>query len=88
MDGSLYEAEGLGQLNNTNYYSPIVAPDWDNNMKDIDEILVKMLQHDFIKSKKLEYMHAITPIKPRPFYLLHKVDKDKAKWAHEVARHT
>ena len=82
MDRSLYEAEGLRQLNNLNYYAPIQSPDWENNIKDINLVLNRMYQQGFITDKQLDYLKAKQPAKPRPFYLLPKVHKDRSKWNH------
>ena len=84
MDRSLYVAEGRRQLHNTNYYRPLSTHIYPHTVPIINNILQKLLHKGFINDKQFTYLSS-TPdnVKPRQFYLLPKIHKDRDKWPNE-----
>lgn len=80
MDTALYQAEGLRQLSNRQYYLPISHLSAESVAKSINDILEYLLARGFISERQFDYLFAQAPLKPRSFYLLPKVHKPIDKW--------
>lgn len=80
MDRDLYIAEGLRHLKNTTYYKPLQEPIYTESASLITEQLTSLLNHGLINEKQYTYLSPPSNLKPRQFYLLPKIHKDRSKW--------
>ena len=86
MDTQAYLHEGYRQLNDLNYYKKIEQPIFPQTAIKLKHILLSMHKEHFITSKQLKFF--LGPIKPRPrrFYMLPKIHKDRESWPlHNIA---
>jgi len=82
MDRMLYEMEGLRQLNNMHYYTEIEHPLAKETVALLQDTLNDIYLSGFLTEKQLRFLSPEVPDKSRPFYLLPKVHKPRAKWPH------
>jgi len=80
MDRSLYEREGLRQLENTHYYKETDSPLANENVTQICAIMNELRDIGLITDKQHTFLCPNPPASPRSFYLLPKVHKDRQKW--------
>ena len=75
-----YRKEAFRQLNNPAHYKPLedtIAP---QNARQINEILLQLLDRKHIDKKQLEYLRPPPEPRPRYFYLLPKIHKPLESW--------
>lgn len=82
MDRDLYIAEGLRQLNNPKYYKPLTEPIYTETASLITKQLTILRNKGYINDKQFTYLSPASELKPRQFYLLPKIHKDRSKWPH------
>lgn len=80
MDKENYLAEAYRQLNDTNYYTKLDGPIYQNNISKINAILLSMKAEGYIDNKQFNYLQAKDSDRSRVFYLLPKIHKPKEKW--------
>jgi len=82
MDKDLYEQEGLRQLLDPHYYREIDNTIAAETVSEINEIIDNLEDIRYITEDQHNYIKTLVPEKPRSFYLLPKVHKDRGKWPH------
>jgi hypothetical protein len=80
MDKQNYIDECLRQLSNNKYYRELPEPIFNNNIIPLNSILTDLLNKKYIQKKKFEYLRAKEDCRPRVFYILPKVHKEKVAW--------
>ena len=80
MDKALYIAECDRQLSDRNYYSEVSTPIFPTNIPKINNILYDLHSKKFIQTKQLNYLLAPLDCRPRIFYILPKIHKNKNSW--------
>lgn len=80
MNKTHYIAEAHRQLRDQRYYKPLMSPVWPDNARRIDEILERLLMQQHIDVAQYKFLKPSSDSRPRRFYLLPKIHKDKAKW--------
>lgn len=80
MDRDDYIHEATRQLNDTQYYTQLQEPIYNDTAKQITDIINDMADKKRIKRKVAEYL--LPPDEPRQrcFYLLPKIHKERTKW--------
>ena len=82
LNPALYEAEGLRQLLNTNYYTEIHSPLANETVPRICSIIQELYDMGYLLDKQHAFLSPNVPAQARSFYLLPKVHKDRSKWPH------
>lgn len=80
MDKPRYIQEGLRQLEDTEFYTRLAAPIFQDSIPKIEEIVANLLREGFICKKQANYLIGEHTPKPRRFYLLPKIHKPREKW--------
>src|SRR5271155_2649152 len=80
MDKQNYIDECLRQLSNNKYYLELPEPIFNNNITPLNTILTDLLNKKYIQKKQFEYLRAKEDCRPRVFYILPKVHKEKVSW--------
>lgn len=80
MQRAHYITEGYRQLNNLSHYKQIDAPLFQNNSVKISSILKDLFNSNRITKKELEFLSPPDNPRPRRFYMLPKIHKDKNTW--------
>jgi len=80
MNKTSYLNEAYRQLNNTNYYSKLETPLWQNNVESINTTLKELLNDGYINHKQFKFLQANDSDRQRTFYLLPKIHKPREKW--------
>ena len=80
MQRDCYIHEALRQLSNTEYYQKIMAPVYPKTFNTINEIIGRLQNQRKLDSKQAKYLKPDENAKPRTFYLLPKIHKDREKW--------
>lgn len=80
MDTELYKIEGLRQLENKQYYKEIERPLAPLVIPQINVVLQEIADIGLLNDRQLEYLTAKIPLKPRSFYLLPKIHKNRSAW--------
>lgn len=75
-----YLKEAYRQLNNTKYYVRLLKPLYHDNAKKIRDIINNLKFYNYISYEQYKYLSGPKDYKPRNFYLLPKIHKDKSKW--------
>lgn len=80
MNKNQYIKEALRQLNDPEFYLKITSPIYPRSIPKIKEILNKLLQEGYINKKQAIYLIGEGTPRPRHFYILPKIHKDKSTW--------
>jgi len=81
MDKDAYIREGNRQLQDPKYYRKLEEPIYPKNATKINAILEDLLHRRIIEKKQFDYLRADAETsRPRLFYLLPKIHKDKKSW--------
>jgi hypothetical protein len=80
MNKTDYIQEAMRQLDNPKYYTRIDHPVFPDNATRINHILQQLFNTGFINRRQLIYLTANEDARPRVFYLLPKIHKQKDKW--------
>ena len=80
MEKVLYIAECNRQLSDLNYYKEIPTPIFTTNIAKINNILRDLHTKKFLQTKQLNYLLAPLDCRPRIFYILPKIHKNKNTW--------
>lgn len=83
MERSLYVAEAMRQLSDRDFYLPLEDPMFMETAEMLKTILTRMESLHILTKKQLAYFLDNDPPKPRQFYLLPKIHKDRQTWPHE-----
>ena len=81
MDREQYVWEAYKQLNNTNYYSKLKKPIYQDTVPLIQVIVQSLVVKKFINYKQMAYLLGDREPRPRLFYMLPKIHKDPSKWS-------
>lgn len=81
LDREQYLWEGLRQLNNPEHYTKLSQPIYPHTGEEVKIILDNMVKDGFINKKQRQYLLGSDTPRPRRFYLLPKIHKDKANWS-------
>lgn len=81
MSRSSYIREAHRQLDNGKYYRKLDRPIYPDNIVRINRIVDRMNSEGFIDDRQWEFLRAkADTCRPRRFYLLPKIHKDRSKW--------
>ena len=80
MNRDQYVWEGLRQLNNSEHYIKLAEPIYLETIGIVRNILDNLLQEEYINSKQRQYLIGDYQPRPKRFYLLPKIHKDRASW--------
>jgi len=81
MDKDAYINEANRQLQNVKYYKKLTVPIYPDNAIQLNKILHDLLGKGKINRKQYDYLAAdIETVRPRIFYLLPKIHKNKESW--------
>lgn len=80
MDKDVYILEAERQFSNTKHYKSLDQPIYPQTAQKITEILEDLLQKQKIDQDCFDYLVPPDDAKPRRFYLLPKIHKEKDKW--------
>lgn len=80
MDRDAYIFEAEKQLNNPKHYRHLDEPIYPQTAKKIATILKNLFEQEFITEDMLDFLMPDQEPRPRQFYLLPKIHKEKEKW--------
>ena len=80
MNKSDYIKEGLRQLSNRKHYVEINSPLYPETATKITSILQDLHESKVISDKQLKFLQPPDEPRPRRFYMLPKIHKDKESW--------
>ena len=80
MEREFYIQEAMRQLNDTQYYQKISEPVYPSTFIRVNDILDQLCKNGILDKKQVKYLRPDENAKPRTFYLLPKIHKDKSKW--------
>lgn len=83
LDKQAYLKEAFRQLNNTKYYTQIPQSLKFDLIPQINDILQRIYEKNFISLEQLQYLKAHKNDRLRRFYLLPKIHKPRDKWPHQ-----
>ena len=81
MDRDQYIWEGERQLNNKDHYVKLQEPIYLNTVKEVQNILDELVDEKYLNKKQRQYLTGNCTPRPRLFYLLPKIHKDKKDWS-------
>ena len=82
MDTQDYILEATNQLSNKKHYKEISEPVFPKIREQLLSILESLQRKKILQSKQVHYLKPPEEPRPRLFYLLPKIHKEKTKWLH------
>lgn len=80
MNRNQYIKKAQRQLNDPEFYLKITNPIYKQSIPKIQELVIKLLQGGNISKKQATYLIGEGTPRPRRFYILPKIHKDKTTW--------